>query len=76
MIVSKRSGFSATELNDAYIFIFLFTYFFYFTFFCPYEYQKNAVYSLHNKNRSLTYRVCGKQQDKHGKELHFSNIPL
>ena len=76
MIVSKRSGFfSTTELNDGldlFIYLFIFIIFFNFTFFCPCAYRKNAVYSLHIKNRSLTYRFCGKEQDKHGKKLHSS----
>ena len=75
MIVSKRSGFFRRQNLMMIRFIYLFIYFYYFfnfTFFCPCAYPKNAVYSLHIKNRSLTYRFCGKEQDKHGKKLHSS----
>ena len=73
MIVSVRV-FSATELNDAYIFIDLLIY--WFLLFLSLWVPKECSLQSHNKNRSLTYRVCGKEQDKQGKELHFSNIPL
>ena len=76
MIVSKRSGFFRRQnlmmIRFIYLFIYFYYFFFNFTFFCPCAYPKNAVYSLHIKNRSLTYRFCGKEQDKHGKKLHSS----
>ena len=75
MIVSKRSGFSATELNDAYIFIFLFIYLFCFTFFCPYEYQRMQFTVFIIKIDHLPIASAANNKTSTGKNFIFRTFP-
>ena len=75
MIVSKRSGFSATELNDAYIFIFLFTYFFILLFFVPMSTKRMQFTVFIIKIDHLPIASAVNNKTSTGKNFIFRTFP-